>query len=523
MTGFIKRHPQFTLQRTIMTESVRKDASTQTNLSPFYDLYKSFYDNPNYDRRLIFNADETSVNFTDSFRCKAVVKGSTNASISAGLEHTPSVTLLFCIGTYGAPLTTTLLWPQTRVPEELQSLSAYNIQVYANDSGWMNRSTFEYLMLKIYIPELVERRRILQAEEKAILLLLDGHSSRVSLPIIMACIKYNITVLIFPAHSSAITQPNDRGVNGTFKSWFAKLSLNHINSIQGIQQQGETTDQMVDKPAPCEDDDEYPPVPTLSPSHESFDIHSAAGYRYLLKLIIPESVYHALDLRVIATAWNICGLHPFDKQKALGKLPIGEACIEKPKTRKGPSISGRVLTSFEVEKEIMEWILNREEKQSKRQISDREKNAMKKAKLATIREKLEAVQHTIHIKEEQNATMRLNMEEERLRALSVVAGKLTPEVVQSEQAGQRLGESQGKSLIPTGGWGQPVGAQPVGGWGKWDDGGRRSTIDGWRKWALRRRSNTLYASRNPVLQLRNPIHTSSCWSIHTAKSLQSSF
>ena len=87
----------------------------------------------------------------------------------------------------------------------------------------------------------------------------------------------------------------------------------------------------------------------------------------------------------------------------------------------------------------MEWILNREEKQSKRQISDREKNAMKETKLAKIREKLEAVQQTMHIKEEQNATMRLNMEEERLRALSVVAGKLTPEVVQSEQYGQKLG------------------------------------------------------------------------------------
>ena len=136
-------------------------------------------------------------------------------------------------------------------------------------------------MLNVYIPELVERRRILHAEEKAILLLLDGHSSRISLPIILACIEYNITVLIFPAHSSAIIQPNDRGVNGTFKNWFAKLSLNHLNSIKQIQP-WETGEHAVDKPSACGEDDDYPPVPNLCPSRESFNIHSAAGYRYLL-------------------------------------------------------------------------------------------------------------------------------------------------------------------------------------------------------------------------------------------------
>ena len=91
------------------------------NLLPFYELYGSFYDDPKYDSRLIFNADETSVNFSDSFQCKAVVKGSDSVSISAGLEHTPSVTLLFCNAAYGAPLTTTLLWPQTSVPQKLQA------------------------------------------------------------------------------------------------------------------------------------------------------------------------------------------------------------------------------------------------------------------------------------------------------------------------------------------------------------------------------------------------------------------
>ena len=112
VTGFLKRYQQFTLQKTIITESIRKAASTQMNLSPFYDLYRSFYEDPKYERRLIF-------------QCKAVVKGC--VSISAWLEYTPSVTFLFCIAAYGALLTTTLLWPQTSLPQELQCPSAYKI------------------------------------------------------------------------------------------------------------------------------------------------------------------------------------------------------------------------------------------------------------------------------------------------------------------------------------------------------------------------------------------------------------
>ena len=169
---------------------------------------------------MIFNADETSVNFSDSFHCKSVTKES-GQPISGKPEHTPSITLLFFVGTSGAPLTTSLLWPQASVPEDLQELSAYNIQIYANNSGWMTRRSFEDLMLEVYIPELIERRRKILATEKKILLLLDGHSSRLSLAVILACIKENITILIFPAHSSSVTQPNDRGVNGTFKIWFS--------------------------------------------------------------------------------------------------------------------------------------------------------------------------------------------------------------------------------------------------------------------------------------------------------------
>ena len=82
---------------------------------------------------------------------------------------------------------------------------------------------------------------------------MDGHSSRMSLPVILACIKANITVLILPAHSSSITQPNDRDVNETFKTWFSKLALTHINRIKNLQAVEEDDAPSIDPPKANDD------------------------------------------------------------------------------------------------------------------------------------------------------------------------------------------------------------------------------------------------------------------------------
>ena len=118
-----------------MTEIVRKDALTVANLEPFYNLYGSLYNDPAYDHRLIFNLDETSVNFTDKYRAKVITKESDPPLILGRPDRTPSCTLVFCIAAIGPALTSCMLWPQANVPEELDALRVHNIYVYANSSG----------------------------------------------------------------------------------------------------------------------------------------------------------------------------------------------------------------------------------------------------------------------------------------------------------------------------------------------------------------------------------------------------
>ena len=65
-------------------------------------------------------------------------------------------------------------------------------------------------------------------------------------------------------------------------------------------------------------------------------------------------------------------------------LPVGSDEIEQ-KRKSIPSLSGRILTSFEMEEEIMKWIIRKEQRKNPSLTQAR----IKEQKLAQIREKFE--------------------------------------------------------------------------------------------------------------------------------------
>ena len=139
---------------------------------------------------------------------------------------------------------------------------------------------------------------------------------------------------------------------------------------------------------------------------------------------------------MISSAWVICGLHPFNKERALGflpRVPPGTKQHEVRRTRM-PTISGKILTSFDMEKEIMSWIVQRESE--KHGLSESE---IKERRLLLIREKFKTDLRERITKEEIMANMRYEIEERRLLAISLKEGKVTPESILDEVDGSSLG------------------------------------------------------------------------------------
>ena len=201
----------------------RAEACTQGNLQPWFEVYEDLIRDEKYDVHLLFNLDETSVNVLDRVNKKILER--TESPIIPVIRKPSrfaSITLVICIAAYGRPLTSTLLWPQKSVPDELRGLRANDIAIIANSSGWQTKATFEQMMLEIYLPEMIRRRNDLGLQDKEILLILDGHHSRVSLLLLYACRRWHITILVIPAHTSSEVQPNDCRVNAVFKNCFTK-------------------------------------------------------------------------------------------------------------------------------------------------------------------------------------------------------------------------------------------------------------------------------------------------------------
>ena len=76
-----------------------------------------------------------------------------------------------------------------------------------SDSGWSNSQIFmDYLKhhFKLYVP----------GQNDQILLLIDGHKSHVSLPVIEWAQDNNIIIHVLPTHTSHFLQPTDVGIYG---------------------------------------------------------------------------------------------------------------------------------------------------------------------------------------------------------------------------------------------------------------------------------------------------------------------
>ena len=390
MRGFIQRHPELLQDNAIILDSARFRACSKANLVPFYTFFGQLASDYCMEPELLFNIDETCINFTRRLHTKVILTRSQRNKFLLHPNRIVSSTLVLCIPARGRALDTTLLWPQKRPPKEFDSLPAMGIRVLFQESAYQTRATFEAMMLNYYLPAMLERREQLNKKNKPIFVVVDGHNSRLSIPTIYFCRQNNIHVIVLPAHTSSITQPLDCCSNGVLKAKFAKRLSEMVNSFSGttkrqsevideekpiIKENMTSTDQEEGIPSPEDDQDQtthrYPPLPSvifgMRPSVEYLD--SASSERQLLAAILPEAIEAATTFSVMQAGWKKSGLYPFNMDAVLSNLPVGE--ISEEKTRNNPSISGKLLTSPDVLLSIVKWKEGKLRKATSKQPEDK--------------------------------------------------------------------------------------------------------------------------------------------------------
>ena len=385
---FLQRHPSLERKSTIIVDAARVAACTQLNLSPFYDQYIKVITDYNIKPELTFNLDETSLNFSQRFKGKVITQQNMPDPIVMQADRVLSCTLVLCIPARGKALDAQLLWPQQKIPIEFAGLPASGIRICTGQS-YQTRASYEKMMLDYFIPAMIERRVVMNSPSETILLLLDGHNSRVSLEVIETCIANNILIMILPAHSSSITQPLDARTNGVLKNIFAKESAQLVNQLPNQSPSKEDVEQhpAAEKEKPPSEEnrkeehqddhaelqtseameeedseDESDNLPSLEMREKLFPyrgpfIGSASSHRELLAKVLPIAVEAALQSKVTAASWEASGLFPFNKDAIMKQLPLGSTIIQP--TTKRPSISGKLITTVEFLIELLQWEISR--------------------------------------------------------------------------------------------------------------------------------------------------------------------
>ena len=265
-----------------------------------------------YEHQLIFNIDETSVYPSHKHSVKvAQVDGSPQA-VQVTPPRMPNCTLLFTISAFGTYLRPQLIIPHRTVPDDLLVLEGSGIDVHANGSGWMNKMTFEAILLTKIFPEMIRIRQALRKPEKYIMVILDGHPSRKSLPILEYAMKNNITILTIPAHTRHLIAPLDLTCNAVFKHRCRAVEAKVRRDMN---------------------------VPHLTP----------ALYMKMLPEILPKCVLTAMRDNIIRSGWERAGICHGNRENVIKRLHKRDSPVH---PKRGLNISGKVFTTQEMINEL---------------------------------------------------------------------------------------------------------------------------------------------------------------------------
>lgn len=200
--GFLKRCG-LSLRQPEPTSIGRAMGFNRVQVDLFYSLLRSQIETHHFTPGQIYNMDESGMSTVPSRLPKvvaAVGKRAINKIVSG--ERGQTITAVCCFSASGVYVPPALIFPRRRLRDELMDGAPAGSLGLVSDSGFINQELFiEYLEHF--------RKSVRPSPSSPVLLILDNHSSHVSVGAIDFCRKNDIHMLSIPPHGSHKIQPLD--------------------------------------------------------------------------------------------------------------------------------------------------------------------------------------------------------------------------------------------------------------------------------------------------------------------------
>jgi len=211
--GFFRRHPQLSLRTTIQLGKERAIISPE-KISRWFDDLKRYVENEVGDKDLlndptrIYNADETGVSLCQKGSQVVGLKGAP-VMYHYGNSDKSQITVMGACSAAAHFLPPMLIFPGKRF--SYNPLEGFEEAALGrSETGWIDSEVFNQWLENVFIPG-VEARNV----KKPVLLLIDGHSSHVTLKASDTCVQHGIELYCLLEHASHVIQPLDLRLFGS--------------------------------------------------------------------------------------------------------------------------------------------------------------------------------------------------------------------------------------------------------------------------------------------------------------------
>ena len=225
--GFRARHPKLTLRTPQPLLYNRALGGNADVIKDFFAKLGAIYARLNILSKpmLIYNMDETSVSIVHKVgKVVAQVGRRMVWSLTSG-EKGKTHTIVTCVSASGFVLPPMIIYPRKKgIPDNFKKNALPGTAFENSETGWINQNIyakwFQYFLVNI--PPMWP-----------VLLILDGHSSHITIETIELARSQDVHLLCLPSHSTHILNPLDIGVFKSFKSFFSKACHKYVVSNPG--------------------------------------------------------------------------------------------------------------------------------------------------------------------------------------------------------------------------------------------------------------------------------------------------
>ena len=220
--GFLKRHPEVVVRKPENLSMARVEAMNRNNFEKFYDNLSELIGKTHYPPHRIYNVDETGISPVVPGRKILAEKGSKRVGRVSSSEKGKTTTVVGCVNAAGDAVPPMVIFGgRKRMKPELLKGTPIGTTGAVSDSGWVTTELFYK-----WFEHFVDHAR--PSVEKRVLLIMDNHTSHISVKLLCEARKCGVDIITLPPHSSHVLQPLDISVFGPFKkSWARQVQYFH--------------------------------------------------------------------------------------------------------------------------------------------------------------------------------------------------------------------------------------------------------------------------------------------------------